>query len=285
MRVGVVLGHVVGDAGLAAVHLGAAELFGGHHLADRRLHQRRTAEEDRALVLHDHRLVRHRRHIGAAGGAGAEHRRDLRNAHRRHLRLVVEDAAEVLAVREDLVLQRQERAAGIDQIDARQMVVARDLLRPQVLLHGDGIVGAALDGGVVGDDDAVAAADLADAGDDAAGRDLAVIHAVRRQRRQLQERAAGIEQRGDAVAHQELAALGVAHPRLVGAAARRLGELVAQILDRAAHGLGIAREVGGLGVDVRKQNGHPQPLSRQPLLKSSRPISMRRISEVPAPIS
>ena len=225
------------------MHVGAAELFGGHHLADRGLHQRRAAEEDGALVLHDHGLVRHRRHIGAAGGAGAEHRRDLRNARRRHLRLVVEDAAEVLAVREDLVLQRQERAAGIDQIDARQMVVARDLLRAQVLLHGDGIVGAALDGGVVGDDHAVAPAHLADAGDDAGRRDVAVIHAVRRQRRQLQERAAGIEQRGDAVAHQELAALGVARPRLVGAAARRLGELVAQILDRAAHGLGIAREV------------------------------------------
>ena len=252
-RMGIVLGHVVGDAGLPAVHVGAAELFRGHDFADRRLHQRRAAEEDRALVLHDHGFVRHRRHIGAAGGAGAHHGRDLRNAGRRHLRLVVEDAAEVLAIGEDLVLQRQERAAGIDQIDARQMVVARDLLRPQMLLHGDGIIGAALDGGVVGDDHAVAPAHLADAGDDAGRRDVAVIHAVRRERRELQEWTAGIEQRGDAVAHQELAALGVARPRFVGAAARRLGELVVQILDRAAHGVGIAREVGRLGVDGRRE--------------------------------
>ena len=258
---GVILGEIVGDAGLAAVHVGAAELLGRHHLADRGLHQRRPAEENGALVLHDHGLVRHRRHIGAAGGAGAEHGGDLRNAGRRHLRLVVEDATEVIAVREDLILQRQERAAGIDQIDARQAIVARDLLRPQVLLHRDGIIGATLDCGVVGDDHAIAPAHLADAGDDAGRCDVAAIHVVRRQRRQLQERAAGIEQRRDAVTHQELAALGMTRPRLVRAAARRLGELVAQVLDRAPHDVGVAREVRRLAVDVRKENGHPSPVS------------------------
>ena len=49
-RVRVVVGQVVGNAGLAAVHVGAAELFGGHYLAGRGLHQRRPAEEDGALV-------------------------------------------------------------------------------------------------------------------------------------------------------------------------------------------------------------------------------------------
>ena len=42
---------VVGDAGLARVHVGAAEILGRHHLAGRGLHQRRAAEEDRALLL------------------------------------------------------------------------------------------------------------------------------------------------------------------------------------------------------------------------------------------
>src|SRR5438445_4515787 len=41
-------------------------------------------------------------------GARAHHDRDLRNPLRRHLRLVEEDPAEVVAVRKDLVLQRQE---------------------------------------------------------------------------------------------------------------------------------------------------------------------------------
>jgi hypothetical protein len=50
------------------------------------------------------------RHVRAAGGAAAEDRGDLRDAAGAHRRLVEEDAAEVLAVGEDLVLARQEGA-------------------------------------------------------------------------------------------------------------------------------------------------------------------------------
>ena len=75
---------------------------------------------------------------------------------RGHRRLVEEDPPEVLAVGEDLGLQRQERAAGVDQVDARQPVLQRDLLRAQVLLDGHRVVGAALDRRVVGDDHALA---------------------------------------------------------------------------------------------------------------------------------
>ena len=88
----------------------------------------------------------------------------------RHARLVEEDAAEVLAIGEDLGLQRQERAAGVDEVDAGQAVLERDLLRAQVLLDGDRVVGAALDRRVVGDDQHLAARDAADAGDDARRR-------------------------------------------------------------------------------------------------------------------
>ena len=44
---------------------------------------------------------------------------------RRHPRLVEEDPAEVLAVGEDLGLQRQERAAGVDEVEARAAGSAR----------------------------------------------------------------------------------------------------------------------------------------------------------------
>ena len=77
----------------------------------------------------------------------------------RHPRLVEEDAAEVVAVGEDLVLQRQEGAAGVDEVDAREAVLLGDLLGAQVLLDRERVVGAALHGGVVGDDDALAALD------------------------------------------------------------------------------------------------------------------------------
>ena len=81
-RVLVVFGEVVGDAGEPRVDVGAAELLGGDLLAGRGLHERRAAEEDRAGALDDDRLVRHRRHVGAAGRARAHHDGDLRDAAR-----------------------------------------------------------------------------------------------------------------------------------------------------------------------------------------------------------
>ena len=212
-RVRVVVGEVVGDPGDARVQVAAAQLLGGHDLAGRRLHQRRAAEEDRALVADDHRLVAHRRHVRPARRARAEHGGDLRDALRGHLRLVVEDPAEVLAVGEHLVLHRQERAAGVDEVDARQAVLQRDLLRPQVLLHRHRVVGAALDRRVVGDDHALAPGDPPDPGDDPRGRGLAAVEPVRGERRQLEERRRRVEQRVDPVARQQLAPLDVPRPR------------------------------------------------------------------------
>jgi hypothetical protein len=175
-RVGVVLGQVVGHAGDAGVHVAAAQVFGAHHLAGGGLHQRRAAQEDGALVLDDDGLVAHRRHVGAAGGARAHHHGDLRDALGRHVGLVEEDAAEVVAVGEDLVLLGQEGAAGIHQVDARQAVLLGDLLGAQVLLHRHRVVGAALHGGVVGDDHALDAADPADAGDHPGRGRVVVVH-------------------------------------------------------------------------------------------------------------
>ena len=229
------------------MHVGAAEFFRRHHLAGRRLHQRRAAEKDRALVAHDDALVRHRRHIGAAGGAGAHHDGDLRDALRRHLRLVVEDAAEMPLVRKDLVLHRQEGAAGIDHVDAGQIVLPRDILRAQMLLHRHRIIGAALDGGVVGDDHAFAPRDPPDAGDDAGRMHVAAIEAVGRQRRQFEKRRAGIDQQVDALARQHLAARGVPLARRLAAAAGHLVELFAQLGDQRAHHLGVAGKIGGRG--------------------------------------
>ena len=201
----VVVGEVVDHAGRAGVDVAAAEVLGADLLARGRLHQRRAAEEDRALVLDDDRLVAHRRHVGAAGGARPHDGGDLADAGGRHLRLVEEDAAEVVAVGEHLVLHRQEGAAGVDEVDAGQVVLLGDRLGAQVLLDRERVVGAALHRGVVGDDHAVAAGDLADAGDDAGARHLAPVHVVGGQRGDLEERRAGVEQVVDPVAGQQLA--------------------------------------------------------------------------------
>ncbi len=84
--VGVVVGQVVGHAADARVHVAAAQLLGGDLLAGGRLHQRRPAQEDGALLLDDDHLVAHGRHVGAAGGARAQHGRDLRDAQAAHRR-------------------------------------------------------------------------------------------------------------------------------------------------------------------------------------------------------
>ena len=76
---------------------------------------------------------------------------------RRQVGLVVEDPPEVLAIGKHVGLQRQERAARVDQVDARQAVLGGDLLQAQVLLDRHRVVRAALDGRVVGDDRDLAA--------------------------------------------------------------------------------------------------------------------------------
>src|SRR6202041_4007906 len=101
--------------------VGTAEFLRRYHLAGCGFYQRRSAEKNRALIAHDDALIRHRWNIGAAGCARTHHDRDLRNAERRHLRLVVEDAAEMPLVREDLVLLGQECTAGGDHINARKI--------------------------------------------------------------------------------------------------------------------------------------------------------------------
>ena len=159
----------------------------------------------------------------------------------RQVGLVVEDAAEVLAIREDVGLQRQVRAARVDQVDARQPVLGRDLLQPQVLLDRHREVGAALDGGVVGDDGDLATADDADAGDDPGAGRLAVVHVPGGERRELEERRPGIDEAVDAVAGQQLAAARCAarrprrrRPRWTSASRSRSSATSARLASRLA---------------------------------------------------
>ena len=93
----------------------------------------------------------------------------------------------MLAVREDLVLQRQEGAAGIDQVEAGQVIFLGDGLRAALLFHGERVVGAALHRGVVDEDHALLAGDAADAGDDAGSRHVVLVHLVGCQLGQFQE--------------------------------------------------------------------------------------------------
>lgn len=215
-------------------------LLRGDDLAGGGLHEGRAAEEDRALVADDDGLVAHGRDVGAPGRARAEHGGDLRDARAGHPGLVVEDPPEVLAVREDLVLHGQEGAAGVDEIDTGEAVVEGDLLRAQVLLHRHRVVRAALDGGVVGDDDALPPAHPADPGDDPGGRGLSVVQPVGGEGSELQEGRAGVEQGVHPVPGQQLPARGVPLARPLPAAQPGRRELVPQLV----HECPVGRLVG-----------------------------------------
>ena len=249
-------GVVIGDARAARVDVGAAELLGRHVLAGRRLHERRAADEDRAGAAHDHRLVGHRRHVGAACGARAHHDRDLRDALGGHARLVVEDPPEVVAVGEDLGLQRQERAAGVDEVDAGQVVLLGDLLRAQVLLHRQREVGAALHGRVVREDDARLTLDHADAGDDPGRRRLAVVEVPGGERAELEERRAGVDEPVDALARGQLPARAVALHRGGAAAERDERGALSQLRDERLHPRLPAGELLRVRVDVGGDRRH-----------------------------
>ena len=262
-RLGVVLGKVVGHTGDARVHVGAAQFLGGHILARGGLHQRRPAQKDRARALDDDGFVAHGRHVRAARRARPHDGRDLRDAGRAHDGLVMEDAAEVVHVGEDLVLHGQEGAARVDEIDARQPILQRHLLGAQVLLDRQREIGAALDGGIVGYDHALASFDAADAGDDARARCVAVVHLPRRQRREFEEGRAGIEQAVDAFAHEELALLRMALLGLVVAAAARLRQPVAQFDGQGLVVLGVGPKLGAGRVEPGFQNLHTPSLPNE----------------------
>ena len=101
---------------------------------------------------------------------------------------------------------RQVGAAGINEINARQQVLARDLLRAQVLLHRHRIVSAAFDRRIVADDHTLAAGYPPDAGDNTGAGNLVLVDAVGRKRRQFKKRRACVDKRHHTVARQELAA-------------------------------------------------------------------------------
>ncbi len=148
-----------------------------------------------------------------------------------------------------------------------------------MLFHRERVVGAALHGGVIHHQHAQAPRDPADAGDEASGGHRFVIDLPAGQGRELEKGGARVQQLVDALPGQQLATGLVAG--VVGRAPA-LGYLLQagiQIVDQCLHGGPIGLIVGARGVETGVDPAHVlSPIS-------SRPMSQRRISEVPAPIS
>ena len=109
--------------------------------------------------------------------------------------------------------------------------------------------------------DARPARDRADAGHDARAGRLAVVEAVGGERRELEERPAGIDQALDPLAGEQLPALLVALDG--GPAAARPGplQLRLQVGDQLAHPLPVSEVVIRGGVEMTRDAGHDRQIT------------------------
>jgi hypothetical protein len=148
----------------------------------------------------------------------------------------------VVPVGEDLGLQREEGAARVDEVQARQAVLARDLLRAEVLLDGERVVRAAFHRRVVRDDHALPTLDDADPRDDAGGRCVAVVELPRGEGVQLEEGRARIHEPVDPLSRRELAARAMALDRLLAAARSHERRTLSQLGDELLHRRAAALE-------------------------------------------
>jgi hypothetical protein len=263
-RARVVVGDVLGEPGDGRVHVGAAERLVGRDLAGRRLQERRPGEE-RAGAAADHDdVVAEPGHVRAARGRRAVHDADHRQPGGRQPREIAEEraAADELL---DAVLE-QVRSRRFDQVHERQLVVERDLLRAQQLLEALRLQRAGVDAGVVGDDEDAHARDDADADDGAAAGDRTLaartVVAEAGERRELEERHAGVEQPRDAFARQQLAAALEERRRLRARRARRRLDR-SPLVDQRERVRAVGGERVALGVELDRERGHVVQASRR----------------------
>ena len=162
----------------------------------------------------------------------------------------------MIAVGKHLVLVGQVGAAGIDQVDAGQIVLQRDLLRAQMLLHRQRIVGAALHRGVVDHHHHLGAFDATDAGDHPGRGDVAAIEAPGGELADLEEGRAGIEQLRQPLPGQQLAARRVPPARLLRAAALDMRGLFPDVGHQPAQPCRIGLEAFGGGRELGMERRH-----------------------------
>jgi len=238
---------------------GAPELLLLHVLPDGRLHEVRPRQKHRAGVLYDDGLVAHNGQIGPAGHAAPHDGRNLRNALARQLRVVAEDAAEVVLVRENFVLHRQVHARRVDEVDDGHMVLQRNFLCAEVFLSRNRKPGPRLHGGVVRHDHALLAANGPQPHDRPPCRasPFVLVHLVPGKQAQLPKRRRVVDQVLDPLAGRELAPLVLAfnlfrpapHPHLRGAVLHRFDEglVVGRLLlKRSAFNGGFGAECTGV---------------------------------------
>jgi hypothetical protein len=129
-------------------------------------------------------------------------------------------------------------------------------LRPDVLLHGDGIVGPALDRRVIGNDEGFTSGHTPDAGDETGCGCVVVVHIERRQRRQLEKRRSPIEQEIDALADRQLSLRTMPFDIFRSSTLARRGDSAPELVDELPHGFTVGRKRRVSGIDVGREDLH-----------------------------
>jgi hypothetical protein len=190
------------------------------------------------------------------------HHRDLRDARRRQARLIGKAAA---ALDEHFGLIEQIGAARFHELKHWQLILHRDLLHAQVLLHAHRGDRAALDRAVVGRHHAANAGHVTDAGDAAAalnaGIAVIVMHAKAGQRCELEPGRARIEQKRNALARQQLLAGAKALAPRVRGVAHFLFER-AKFADQRQHLLAVGAKAFRLRIDPAFDDRHKNSFAR-----------------------
>ncbi|MNS49189.1 hypothetical protein D3C72_817890 [compost metagenome] len=119
---------------------------------NRRFYQVRSGQEDRGITIYHQRLIAHDRQVRPTSHTTTGYSCDLGNSHSTHLCIISEYTSEMLLVREDLVLHRQVYTRTIHDIDHRQAVFHRNLLKAQVFLTRNREPGPGFNRIIIGND-------------------------------------------------------------------------------------------------------------------------------------
>mmetsp|Transcript_16687 Transcript_16687/g.38301 ORF Transcript_16687/g.38301 Transcript_16687/m.38301 type:complete len:228 (-) Transcript_16687:334-1017(-) len=227
------------------MNLRTTQIFRRDFFSGSGLDKRWPAQKDCPVSLHNNGFVGHAWYVSAAGRTRPANHCYLRDCLCRHVRLVEKYPSKVFLIGKDSSLLRQKGPAAVYQIDARQIVLQRNLLCTQVLLDCDRIVGPAFDRGIVGNHHAKLTGNHSDSSDNSATRNP--VH-VSGKSREFQERGSGIAQCLHPVPWQEFVSLEVAFDGFRSASLSCMVEVsieLVHLLPGSFHGLLI-----GFGVAV-----------------------------------
>ncbi len=172
--------------------IATAEIFASNHFACGCLDQWRATEKNCALITHNNGFIRHGRYIGTPCGTAAHDHCNLRYAFGRHLCLIIENPAKMVAVWKYFILERQESSSRVYQIDAGQPVLLGNFLGPKVFFDCKRIIGTTFNCGVIGNNHALYIMHLTNTGNYTSRRYIIVIQAIGSQLANFQKRAACI---------------------------------------------------------------------------------------------